>query len=214
MDTTKPYIPAMGVHWLTPFYDPLVRRFMQEDHLRSQLILQAEILPGMKVLDLGSGTGSLTILIKQSHRMASVYGLDADPQVLEIARRKASHAEVDINLDQGMAYQLPYPDGMFDRVVTSLAFHHLDIHEKQLAMREVFRVLRPGGYFCLLDFGKPHGWYARLASQVLRRTEHAADNVQGLLPVMMGQAGFQNVVEVERLPMFMGDISLLMGEKH
>jgi ubiquinone/menaquinone biosynthesis C-methylase UbiE len=214
MNTTEHYIPAMGVHWLTPFYDPLVRGFMREEILRNQLILQADILPGMKVLDLGCGTASLTILIKQSHTMANVYGLDADPQILEIARRKADHAEVDIQLDQGMAYQLPYQDAMFDRVVSSLVFHHLDTHEKQMAMGEVFRVLRPGGKFCLLDFGQPHNLYTRLASQVLRRTERASDNVNGLLPGMIQAAGFQDVVEIERFSMFMGSISLLVGEKH
>ncbi|PWB55496.1 MAG: methyltransferase type 11 [Anaerolineales bacterium] len=214
MNTTEHYIPAMGVHWLTPLYDPLVRGFMREEVIRNQLILQADILPGMKVLDLGCGTASLTTLIKQSHVMASVYGLDADLQILEIARRKASHAEVDIQLDQGMAYQLPYQTAMFDRVVSSLVFHHLDTHEKQLAMGEVFRVLRPGGKFCLFDIGQPHSLSTRLASQVLRRMERASDNVYGLLPGMMERAGFQNVVEIERFSMFMESISLMQGEKH
>lgn len=187
---------------------------MREEVIRNQLILQADILPGMKVLDLGCGTASLTTLIKQSHVMASVYGLDADLQILEIARRKASHAEVDIQLDQGMAYQLPYQTAMFDRVVSSLVFHHLDTHEKQLAMGEVFRVLRPGGKFCLFDIGQPHSLSTRLASQVLRRMERASDNVYGLLPGMMERAGFQNVVEIERFSMFMESISLMQGEKH
>ena len=110
MESTHRYIPALGFHWLTPLYDPLIHRFMREDVLRSQLVLQADILPGMRVLDLGCGTGTLTILIKQSHLMTQVYGLDADPQVLEIARTKAHQASARITLEQGMANHLPFFD--------------------------------------------------------------------------------------------------------
>ena len=155
MEKTERYIPALGYHWLTPLYDPLMNRFMHEEMLHSCLVLQADILPGMRVLDLGCGTGSLTTLIKQSHLKSQVYGLDADRQVLEIARTKTNHSGVDVTLEQGLAYQLPYSDGWFDRVLSSLVFHHLTSEQKQRAFSEIYRVLRPGGRFYLLDFGNP-----------------------------------------------------------
>ena len=213
MENTQHYIPALGFHWLTPLYDPLIHRFMREDILRGRLILETDILPGMRVLDLGCGTGSLTILIKQSHLMSHVYGLDADPQVLEIARSKADQAGAKITLEQGMAYRLPFPDGWFDRVLTSLMLHHLTTDQKQQAMSEVYRVLQPGGKFAVLDFGVPHSAYAQLTAQVIRRTEQAGDNIRGLLPEMMKKAGFKNVSEIDSFGTFFGSLSLFRADK-
>ncbi len=212
METTNRYIPALGYHWLTPLYDPIIHRFMREDVLRGRLVLEADILPGMRVLDLGCGTGTLTILIKQSHLMSQVYGLDADPQVLEIARSKANQAGANITLEQGLAYQLPFPEAWFDRVLTSLVFHHLTGQQKQQALIEVSRVLRPGAKFCLLDIGVPQSFYTRLVSQVIRRTEQVEDNIQGLLPGMIQNAGFANTKEIESFGTVMGTLSLYRAE--
>lgn len=213
MEITEHYIPALGYHWLTPLYDQMVRRFMREDMLRGHLVMQADILPGMRVLDLGCGTGSLTVMIKQSHLMSDVYGLDADPQVLKLARSKAKQANVKIAYEQGMAYQLPYPDAWFDRVVTSLVLHHLTTEQKQQALNEVYRVLRPGGKFFILDFGKPRSLYTRIVSQILSRTEQVDDNIRGLIPGFIQKAGFTNVYELESFGIIVGDLSLYRAEK-
>ncbi|MCA1553246.1 MAG: class I SAM-dependent methyltransferase [Chloroflexi bacterium] len=135
------YIPALGQHWLTPLYDPLLRWGMRETRFKNSLLAQARIHPEQRVLDLGCGTGTLTVLIKQAHPDAEVIGLDADPQVLTIAAAKAAQAGMDIQFDEGMAYQLPYPDDSFDRVLSSLMFHHLTNEHKQRTLSEVFRVL-------------------------------------------------------------------------
>ena len=95
----------------------------------------------MRVLDLGCGTGTLTIMIKQAHPEAEVVGLDGDPAVLEIARTKAMQAGVKISLDHGMAFHPPYQDNSFDRVLSSLVIHHLTTENKQRAMHEIYRIL-------------------------------------------------------------------------
>ncbi len=213
METTHDYIPALGAHWLTPFYDPLLRRFLPEDMLRNRLILEADLLPGMRVLDLGCGTGTLAILIKQSHVFTQGSGLDADPQVLDIARAKADQAQARITLEQGLAYQLPFSDGWFDRVVSSLVFHHLSTPQKQQALSEVYRVLRPGGKFTILDLGAPRNTYSWLVSQVVRRTEQAEANVQGMLPGMIERAGLSNVIEIDHFSTIFGSLALLRAEK-
>lgn len=213
METSTRYIPALRFHWLTPIYDPFIHRMIQEESLRNRLVLETDILPGMKVLDLGCGTGTLTILTKQGHLMSHVYGLDADPQILEIARSKAERAGADITLEQGLAGQLPYPDAWFDRVLSSLVLHHLTSDEKQQAMNEVLRVLRPGGKFAFLDFGVPHGLYAWLVAQIIRRTEHVEDNIRGSLPRMLRDAGFVNVSELENFGTGFGSLSLMRAEK-
>ena len=95
--------------WLTPLYDPLLRWVMREEQFKRHLIRQAQFAPGQRVLDLGCGTTTLTILIKQIHPGAMVVGLDGDPKVLEISRAKARRARVEIVLDEGMDYHFRIP---------------------------------------------------------------------------------------------------------
>jgi len=215
MPVEKPtgYIPALGHKWLTPLYDPLLRWGMREEQFKRALVAQAQIAPGYRVLDLGCGTATLTILIKQLHPEATVIGLDGDPQVLEIGRAKAMKARVALALDLGMAFQLPYPDQSFDRVLSSLMLHHLTTEDKQRAFREVYRVLRPDGELHILDFGSPHNLAARLIALIARRLERAADNIEGRLPGMMRAAGFREVEETARFMTIVGTLSLSRGQK-
>jgi ubiquinone/menaquinone biosynthesis C-methylase UbiE len=85
------------------------------------------------VLDLGCGTATLTILIKQLQPGAEVVGLDGDSKILTIAEAKVAQADVDLTLDQGLANNMPYRDQSFDRVVSSLVIHHLSETQKVLS---------------------------------------------------------------------------------
>jgi ubiquinone/menaquinone biosynthesis C-methylase UbiE len=210
---TAKYIPALRFDWLTPLYDPILRWMMREEAIKQRLIQEAGIRPGQNVLDLGCGTGTLAIMIKQSNPEAMVTGLDGDPKVLEIARSKAVRAGLNLKLDQGMAYQLPYPDSSFDRVLSSLVFHHLESDDKRKTMREVYRILRPGGEFYLLDLGRPHKMYGHILSIWDRWLELAGDNVRGLLPEMMRDAGFELVEESAYFTTVFGSLSLYRGRK-
>jgi len=207
------YIPAFGHERLTPLYDPLLKWVMREETFKRELIRQANIGKGQRVLDLGCGTATLTLLVKQTHPDADVVGLDGDTQVLEIGRSKAVKAGVSITLDHGMAFDLPYPDNSFDRVLSSLMFHHLSTEDKQRTLGETFRVLRPGGELYIVDFGKPHHALSHVISLIGRRLEHAADNIQGLLPEMIRRAGFVEVEEPTRFTTIFGALSLYKARK-
>src|SRR5215210_7233949 len=191
MKKNEKYIPALNFNWLTPLYDPLVRWFMPESKFKSQLVKQAHIQLGQRVLDLGCGTATLTVLIKQTHPDVEVFGLDGDAQVLEIARKKAVKAGVEITLHEGLAFQLPYADKSFDRVLSSLMFHHLTTENKRLALSEVFRVLRPGGELHIADFRKPNE----------------------SLPTMLREAGFEQVKEYAKYRTLFGTLSLWRAQR-
>lgn len=213
MNANDEYIPALKFRKLTVLYDPLLNWAMREKVFKTELIQQANIQPGQRVLDLGCGTATLTIMIKRSHPQSEVIGLDGDPAVLTIGREKAAKAGVDITLDQGMAFEIPYPDGSFDRVLSSLVFHHLTTENKEHTLREVKRVLRPGGEFVLADFGPPRSYWARIVSPVMARLEEAGDNHTGLLPVLLAKTGFEQVEEVYRFSTVFGTLSCYTGRK-
>lgn len=98
-----------------------------------------------RVLDLGCGTATLTLPIKKIHPDATVIGIDGDEDILHIGRKKIEKAGINITLTRGMAFNLPYLNASFDRVLSSLMFHHLTRENKVRSLKEVHRVLRPGG---------------------------------------------------------------------
>ena len=207
------FIPALGQHWLTPLYDPVQRWLLREMTFKTRLMRQARIQVGQRVLDLGCGTGTLSVLVKRSHPDAEVVGLDVDPQVLAIATGKAAAAGLAITFERGSAFQLSYPDRSVDRVLSSLMLHHLSHEQKERTLGEAHRILKPGGELHVADFGKPHGRFARLGAFVLGHFEQASDNVKGLLPEMMRDAGFVEVEEIAQSRMIVGSISFYRARR-
>ena len=212
---TRPsFVPALGFGALTRLYDPVVRLTTRERTFKRRLLEQASIAPGERVLDLGCGTGTLAVQAKRAQPGAEITGVDADPEMLAPARRKAEEAGVEIALDEGLADALPYPDASFDKVLSSLLFHHLPRETKAAAAREVVRVLKPGGEFHVADFGRASDPLARaqfLFVQVFDGFENTADNVRGELPAIFRSAGLANVRERGRLRVSAGSLSLYAG---
>ena len=160
---TRPYLPAMGRDVLLPLYDPLTR-LLGASAAHRRLLDQAGIEPGHRVLEIGCGTGNLLLAAKQRHPGAEIVGLDPDPRALQRAARKAARAGLNVQLDRGYADELPYADASIDRVLSAFMLHHLPPPEKQAALREIRRVLAPGGSLHLLDLIAPHdhGFLSRL----------------------------------------------------
>lgn len=204
---SRDFIPALSFHALTRFYDPLIRWAMREDLLKGTLLDHARIAAGMRVLDVGCGTGTLTVMAKRAHPTATVVGLDPDGRALTVAREKA--AGLDIDWQQATAQAIPYADHAFDRVLASLMLHHLDRPAKRAALREMHRVLSVDGRLVVLDFTAPDTTWARLVGRVLGHLEHADDNIAGLLPSLIQDAGFPMPREVARFATVFGQVSIL-----
>ena len=182
------YLPAAGHDALLPAYD-LMTRLFGFNRVHQKLIRQAELADGQNVLEIGCGTGNLTIRAKRAQPGASVIGSDPDPLALRRAQRKAAGLS-GIRFERGYAQQLPYADGEFDRVLSSMMLHHLSNDVKAAAAAEVFRVLRPGGRLHLVDMGGDMTPHDGLAARLVLRSSHAAGNLGDAIPRILRTAGF------------------------
>ncbi len=128
----------------------------REPAYREKTLDLAGLKRGESVLDIGCGTGTLAIAAKQRVGPAGkVYGVDASPEMLARAGRKANKAGAEVVFKNGIAEGLPFPDGEFDAVLSTVMLHHLGRKARQQCAHEVRRVLKPGGRVLAVDFAKP-----------------------------------------------------------
>src|SRR5262245_9968420 len=205
-ESRRTYIPAAGHDWALPLYDPIVK-LLGGARARKALLDQAAIQAGHRVLDIGCGTGALVTMIKRLHPDVDVVGLDPDPKALTRARRKAEQTSLPIRLDQGFSDELPYPDASFDRVFSSFMLHHLQAGEKEKTLREVRRVLKPGGSLHLLDFGGPESGQNGFLARLFHSSHSLKDNSDSRIIALMSRAGLVNPKVVGRRSMLLVKIS-------
>lgn len=206
------YLPAMGHTWLTPLYDPLTR-LLGVRSLHRELVRQADIHPRQRVLEIGCGTGNLALRAKRSHPDADVVGVDPDAAALGVARRKSARARLDIHWDAGLAQELTYPDGSFDRVLAAMMLHHLEADLKHAALREAHRVLTDHGSLHVVDFGGRSVPADGVMARRLAHTSRLRDNYsEGILGAVR-EAGFRGVAEVtHRVSRVMGRITFYRAD--
>ena len=210
------YIPALRYNWLTHLYDPIIAVTTREKTFKKKLIKQADLQKGYEVIDIGSGTGTLALWIKQSEPEAKVIGLDGDPKILSIAQRKSQDQGLSITFEQALSYDMPYSSNRFDRCLSSLFFHHLTLENKEKTFMEMYRILKYGGEIHIADWGKPSNVLMRFLFyqiQLLDGFKTTADNINGVLPKLMKTVGFQNVSVVEEVPTIFGTMTLYSATK-
>jgi ubiquinone/menaquinone biosynthesis C-methylase UbiE len=136
-------------------YDIIAWIFLRgkERAFREKVADLARIQSGESVLDVGCGTGSLTIVAKRRAGAGQVCGIDPAPEMIAKSRKKAKKARADISFQTSVIEKLPFPDGHFDVVLSSLMLHHLPKSAREQGAREIKRVLKPNGRWLIVDFG-------------------------------------------------------------
>jgi ubiquinone/menaquinone biosynthesis C-methylase UbiE len=182
------YIPAAGHDAFLPGYD-LLTRLSGFNRVHDRLIGQAELAANHRVLEIGCGTGNLTIRAKRTHPSIEMIGSDPDPLALRRAQRKMNRLS-GIRFERGYAQRLSYTDGEFDRVLSSMMLHHLDNDAKAAAAAEVFRVLCPGGRLHIVDMGGNMTAHDGLSARLTLRSPLAAGNLGDAIPRVLRSVGF------------------------
>jgi ubiquinone/menaquinone biosynthesis C-methylase UbiE len=184
----RDYLPAFGKDALLPFYD-LLTRVLGMNRTYDTLVAQAELAPGLRVLEIGCGTGNVTTRVKRAEPGTDVIGTDPDPLALARAQRKV-HGLAGIRFERAYAQNLPFADDEFDRVLSSMMLHHLDEDVKAGALAEVHRVLRPGGALHIVDIGGHTTAHHGLAARWMKDSPHAAGNLGDAIPRLLRTVGF------------------------
>ncbi|HLF44886.1 MAG TPA: class I SAM-dependent methyltransferase [Chitinophagaceae bacterium] len=210
------FIPALRFNWLTRFYDGLLAISFPEKKMKTTLIDQLGLTGNEAILDFGIGTATLSIMIKQRFPSVKVTGVDVDKEILRIAKRKISGLNLEIDLHEYDGSQLPFPESSWDRIISSLVFHHIPTENKKIVLKEIYRCLKPGAELHIADFGKAATAYTKLAFGLFRRLDGEANtrvNSKGLLPDFIQEAGFVYVEETKYFNTVFGTVRLLKAVK-
>ena len=184
--------------------------FGREDHLRERTLDAAGITAGEQVLDVGCGTGTLTLAAKKRlGANGSVWGVDASPEMIARARTKSEQGGMPVIFEVAAAQSLPFPDAAFDAVLCSLALHHLPENARATALAEMRRVLKPDGRVLIVEFSRERGalaWLNPVALLHALRNPRMLDEATGLVQ----RSGFQHVVTG---PLGLAGIGYVLGSR-
>lgn len=212
------YTPAAGYHMLTPLYDFGVAVTTRERAWRDRLVHHMALAEGDVILDIGSGTGNLALAIARHSRGVRYLGIDPDEAATRIARRKTARLspspEFRIGFFAASAIDSsPSPA----KIAICLVLHQVGIEEKARLLREASQVLAPGGKLYVADYGEQRSRLMRLlfrlTIQQLDGVEDTQPNADGMLPVLMREAGFRDIRELETFCTPTGVIAIIEAGK-
>ncbi|MCX7586295.1 class I SAM-dependent methyltransferase [Phenylobacterium sp. 58.2.17] len=213
MTNTRDFTPALGRHELTQAYDRAIALMTRERRWRTALLKLVAPREHEIILDVGCGTGTFALMLKAASPDARIIGVDPDPNVLALAKRKADEAGLAVEWRQGFGDGLSEvaPDGTVDKIVSSLVFHQCSVEVKQAILSAIRRALKPGGQVAIADYGLQRTPLMRVLFrqvQMLDGFDHTQPNADGVLPGLMSAAGLADVEETRIVPTPTGSISL------
>lgn len=198
---------ALGFKALTRYYDPLFAAFLNEREIRESFIRGLGLKSGHRVLDLGCGTGTLLMMMSASASNLDLVGVDPDPDVIAIAKNKLVGNGCVLNLRQIGAESARFEPESFDRVVSSLVFHHLTDEAKRTSLENSYKWLKSGGELHIMDWGRPRSPVQAAAMVVERLLDGIANtsaSFNGRLPLLIKESGFGFVEEIGRIETLIG----------
>ena len=174
-------------------YDPITQYVLppSETWVRQMAIKSIEVQPS-RIVDLGCGTGSTTVLLKSAFPQAEVTGLDLSPYMLVMATRKGQQAEKHINWIQADAQDTGLPEASYDLVTASLLFHETPPTVSEQIFLEASRLLKPGGQMIVLDGNQRILRQTQWLTQIFEEPYIQA-YAQESLDAWMGAAGLTSV---------------------
>jgi ubiquinone/menaquinone biosynthesis C-methylase UbiE len=164
---------------------------------------QALIKPGDAVLDVGCGTGEVTLLAKTRAKNGQVNGIDPAPEMIAVARKKAARKGLEIDFRVGVIESLPFPDAGLDVVTSSLMMHHLPEDLKVRGLAEIYRVLKPGGRLLIADFMRPTGAFLNHVFIAFTRHQGLQKGIEDL-QILLKDAGFRQITQAKEKVMIIG----------
>ena len=179
-------------------YDSYMRKITlgRESALREMTVNLAQVSPGDCVLEVGCGTGTLTLAAKrQAGPSGKVFGIDIIPGMIELSQRKAALAQMDVTFQLGSIDDIPFSANQFDVVMCSFMIFHMSDVVRRKGLAEIYRVLKPQGRLLVLDLALPTPTLPRAIAKLLfgGMLQH---DLRELLPLLEA-AGFS---EVETAP--------------
>jgi len=164
--------------------------FGREPSIRRRTVELAGIREGESVLDVGCGTGTLTLAAKRRAGAGAVRGIDASPEMVQVARDKAARQGVEVDFQVALIEDLPFPDASFDVVLSSLMLHHLPDDLKRRGFLEIRRVLKQGGRLVAVDLSGANG----IMGAVMRLMGHRfEEDYIGRLRTMAEESGLADI---------------------
>lgn len=174
-------------------YDPITQYVLppNETWIRQGLTDRVRCRP-RRILDLGCGTGSTTLLLKRAFPQAEVIGVDLSPYMLVVADDKAKAAGLSIQFRQANAEHTGFPDASFDLVTASLLFHETPSDVSRSILQECFRLLTMGGEVLILDGNQSTLRWANWLTDIFEEP-YIKEYAAGSVDAWMGEAGFGDV---------------------
>jgi ubiquinone/menaquinone biosynthesis C-methylase UbiE len=210
------YVPALRFKALTKLYDSLLSATFQEKKIKQALVNQLQLKGTETILDFGCGTGTLAIMIKDQFPSVNIIGIDVDAEIIGIAEKKIKAKGLSIHLKKFDGESLAFfGHQQFDRIVSSLVFHHIPTTTKRTILSQLYRITKPGGELHIADFGKPKNLYTKAAFGLLRRfdgVENTSVNAEGLLHDFIKGGGFKEVQITQSFNTAFGTVDLIKAK--